>query len=48
MKNLNFTKLKCAICKSSIKSLPSIIPEINPMSDLEIKKKLVKLRKNCK
>ena len=47
--NLNFTELKCAICKSSIKNLPSIIPESNPMSDLQIKKKkLDEFRKNCK
>ena len=37
--NLNFTELNCAICKSSIKNLPSIVPEINPMSDVKIKKK---------
>lgn len=37
--NIKYTELKCTICKSSTKSSPQILPELNPMIDFKIKKK---------
>ena len=36
--NINYTELKCTICKSLIKNSPQILPELNPMIDFKIKK----------
>ena len=33
-----FKILSCPICKSKIKKEPVIVPEINPITDIKIKK----------